>query len=362
MNNSLSNQRGVALIIVLMVVALVSVLATDMATRLQLQVQRAINIKDNNQAYWYAIGAEEFARKSIDLLMEENRDKIALDQPWTQEFMYPVDGGTISATLEDMQSCFNLNAILATGNNNANNNTNANTVNNSPDNKNKAKNKNKNNPRSNRNAGINEVTPAMDAFHRLLLSSELDITNFVADTVRDSLADWLDEDDRMRPYGAEDSEYESREFPYLAANGLMYSQSELRLIHGVEVAWLNEILPYVCVIPGVTELKINVNTITEERAPVLAGLTGLSLQQAKNLIASRPQEGWDDVSDFNSEPDIAALSLTVEQQAWFTVSTEYFILHTKTRYNKATFKLTSVFHAPEGEKVRVIRREFGEIN
>ncbi|MCW8109044.1 type II secretion system minor pseudopilin GspK [Alteromonas ponticola] len=354
MKSRIAPQRGVALIIVLMVVALVSVLATDMASRLQLQVQRAMNIKDNNQAYWYAMGAEQFARKSIDLLMQESREKIALDQPWTQEFMYPVEGGTISATLEDMQSCFNLNAILDAGSTNG--------TRDAEDTTNAEGNGGNRKPKSKRNGSANDVTPAMEAFHRLLLATEFNISNFAADTVRDSLADWLDEDDRMRPYGAEDSEYESREFPYLAANGLMYSQSELRLINGVEVKWLNQILPSICVVPGVTELKVNVNTITEERAPVMAGLTGLSLQQAKSLISSRPQEGWENVEEFRSEPDIAALSLTNEQIAWFTVSSEYFMLHTKTRYNKATFKLTSVFHAPEGEMVRVIRREFGGID
>ncbi|NMH60783.1 type II secretion system minor pseudopilin GspK [Alteromonas ponticola] len=360
MRSGIAKQRGVALIIVLMVVALVSVLATEMATRLQLQIQRAINIKDNNQAYWYAMGAEEFARKSIDLLMQENREKIALDQPWTQEFMYPVEGGTISANLEDMQSCFNLNAILDSGNANSNNAI-GDTINNDDNQADGNVDDDKTDNR-NRNAATDGVTPAMDAFHRLLLASELEISNYVADTVRDSLADWLDADDQMRPYGAEDSEYESREFPYLAANGLMYAQSELRLVNGVETAWLNQLLPHICVIPGVSKLKINVNTLTEARAPVMAGLTGLSLQQAKSLISARPQEGWESVDEFATEPDIAALSLTNEQKNWFSVSTEYFILHTKTRYNNATFKLTSVFYAPEGEKVRVIRREFGGID
>jgi general secretion pathway protein K len=43
-------QRGVALMIVLMVVALVAVLAVDMGSRLQLQIQRTMNLKDSNQA------------------------------------------------------------------------------------------------------------------------------------------------------------------------------------------------------------------------------------------------------------------------------------------------------------------------
>ena len=43
-------------------------ISTEMGTRLQLQVQRTMNLKDNNQAYWYAMGAEAFARKSIQSL------------------------------------------------------------------------------------------------------------------------------------------------------------------------------------------------------------------------------------------------------------------------------------------------------
>jgi general secretion pathway protein K len=58
-----SRQRGIALIIVLMVVAFVAILGTEMGQRLQLQIQRTANIKDSNQAYWYALGAEQYAKK-----------------------------------------------------------------------------------------------------------------------------------------------------------------------------------------------------------------------------------------------------------------------------------------------------------
>ena len=48
----LEKQRGAALLIVLMVVALVAILATEMGARLQLQVQRASNIKSSNKSIW----------------------------------------------------------------------------------------------------------------------------------------------------------------------------------------------------------------------------------------------------------------------------------------------------------------------
>ena len=325
-----AKQKGVALMIVLMIVALVAVLATEMGTRLQLQVQRTLNLKDNNQAYWYAMGAEAFARKSIQSLIEESPEVISIDQPWAQEFSYPLENGGLTANLEDLQACFNLNAIASgSASNNA-------------------------------NSASSNTTEAMEAFHTMLLSLNSDgLDNFTADTLRDSLADWVDEDDSMRSYGAEDSEYESREFPYLAANGPLASKSELRIINGVSPAWLDDLMPLVCVIPDYSELKINVNTLEEEDAPLLAGLTGLDIQQAASLLSSRPQNGWDDTNAFLNEPSIQALNLTSSRQDWFAVKTEYFMLHTKTQYNKATFKLSTVFHASAESGVSIVNREFG---
>ena len=325
-----AKQRGVALMIVLMIVALVAVLATEMGTRLQLQVQRTTNLKDNNQAYWYAMGAEAFARKSIQSLIEESPEVISVDQPWAQEFSYPLENGGLTANLEDLQACFNLNAITSGSTSN------------------------------NANSVSSNTTEAMEAFHTMLLSLNVDgLDNFTADTLRDSLADWVDEDDSMRPYGAEDSEYESREFPYLAANGPLASKSELRIINGVSPAWLDDLMPLVCVIPDYSELKINVNTLEEEDAPLLAGLTGLDIQQAASLLSSRPQNGWDDKNAFLNEPSIQALNLTSSRQDWFVVKTEYFMLHTKTQYNKATFKLSTVFRASADSGVSIVNREFG---
>ena len=195
MRHSLKRQHGVALMIVLMIVALVSVLATEMGTRLQLQIQRTANIKDNNQAYWYGVGAEAFARKSIQTLIEETGDKILLSQPWAQPIAYPLENGGLEAELKDLQACFNLNAILQGESTSTGSNSDS------------------------------DITEAMAAFHTMLLALEVDgIDDYTADTVRDSLADWIDSDDNMRPYGAEDSEYESKEFPYLAANGVMASK------------------------------------------------------------------------------------------------------------------------------------------
>ncbi|MFT5838026.1 MAG: general secretion pathway protein K [Flavobacteriales bacterium] len=315
-----SKQQGVALIIVLLIVAIVSVLATEMGSRLQLQIKRASNIKENNQAYWYAMGAEQYAQKSIKQLMDEDGDVIHLEQPWNQGFVYPIEGGGIQAQLVDMQSCFNLNVL--------------------------------------REPKPAKLTERMDAFERLLQHVDAEIPSYNIEILIDSLVDWLDEDNSPLDLGAEDSEYESRQFPYIAANNYMVHKSELRLINGVEVPWLKELLKLVCVLPNDNLFKINVNTVSEDNAAVIAAATGLPLLDAKSLLANRGAKGFETTAAFLSEPSIQALTLSANKKDWFDVKTSHFILHTKTKYNDASFAMQTVFKIDTSKNVSVIRRVF----
>ena len=58
-------QTGVALITVMLIVALCAVIASQMTARLQMQMQRSANISFNQQAYWYAMGAEAFTKRVL---------------------------------------------------------------------------------------------------------------------------------------------------------------------------------------------------------------------------------------------------------------------------------------------------------
>jgi len=329
-----SSQRGIALLVILLIVAIVSILATEMMARLQINVARTVNIKDNNQAYWYAVGAEQFAKKSLNDLKTLSPDNMNLGQPWAQLFEYPIDSGGIQAELTDLQSCFNLNTVVL--------------------------------PDIQTGSEINAAAkgPAQGFFNLITLSNE-DIDSFTAETVRDSLIDWLDADSNITGYGAEDADYESLRFPYVAANALMTNKSELRLVNGIEIGNLRNLLPHVCVISDLAFniMEININTVKEENAHVLAAMLNLNLDAVKRIIASRPIDGFANTTDFLSEPEIVAKELTAEQKAWFVLKTNYFMLSTKTRYNNASFRMVTIFKLDsEGEGVSVISREFGGIN
>lgn len=357
-------QYGVALVVVLLIVALVSILATQMIARLQLNVVRAQNIKDNNQAYWYALGAEEFARKSLTALVSLSPDNINLSQPWAQTFEYPVEGGGIKAELFDMQSCFNLNAINSTVDDTRQgdeNNSNAEGENEgeSESEEGRLEVQEVEQPSNPNRRRQNGRIPSQQAFHNLL-----DIVvddSFVVDSVTDSLVDWIDEDDNPSTFGAEDVDYESLAIPYLAANSTMSSKSELRLVNGlagaVEGQWLDDLLPLVCVLPE-TLLKLNVNTVSDQQAAVLAALLGDTIDNAQSIISNRPPEGFQQIEDFRSLPAVTALNLPPEIIEWFAIDTKYFKLTTTTTYNDAQFRLTTLFDVSDGA-VSVVRREFG---
>lgn len=327
MNAPRQQQHGMALLIVLFIVALVSVLATEMGSRLQLQVQRVANIKDNNQAYWYSIGAEAFAMLSIKDLYELDDGIIHANQPWAVPLVYPIENGQITATIADAQACFNINALSKKSD-------------------------------SNNELGADRPSLEMDAFNALIR----ELTNgdtYAADVFMDSIVDYLDEDTIARVNGAEDNTYLGKAHPYLSANTLLTELSELRLINGVNIDWFEELLEYVCVLPNNPNLLVNVNSLTIDDAILLAALTGLSTSDAQSLIESRPENGYDNPADFFGESEMTGLSLPKSQMAWFDTSTEYFTLTTITQYNNTQFALTSLLHVAKQEDVSVLQRTFG---
>ncbi|MFW8591162.1 type II secretion system minor pseudopilin GspK [Glaciecola sp. 2405UD65-10] len=322
-----ARQKGVALIVVMLIVALISVLAVEMSGRLQVNIARTSNVKANNQAFWYAMGAEQYAMSALQTLQSTSDDNINLSQPWTQDFAFPVEGGSIEAKLTDLQACLNVNAINSE-------------------------------PIVNSSAS-SASSLSQQAFLRFIENYIED--SYEAETIRDSLIDWVDEDDIPSSLGAEDSDYESLPMPYLAANTTMSSLSEVRLVNGIEAIFQsqesNKILEALCVLPELN-IKVNVNTITQDNAVVLSALLGQTLDVGQDIISSRPEDGFAEIEDFLKVPEVEASQLTADQLVWFEVTTEYFKLNTRAKFNGTQFRMSTIFKL-EDETVSVISREFG---
>ncbi|MEL0028547.1 MAG: hypothetical protein VW625_07805, partial [Perlucidibaca sp.] len=107
--NRRNDQRGVALLTMLLVAALAMTLVMAMIER-QSRVQRELaGQMQQDQIAEYNRGAAMFA---IAALRADARDGTTVDQPgegWAQPFpAYPVPGGLIRPALRDAQARFNL--------------------------------------------------------------------------------------------------------------------------------------------------------------------------------------------------------------------------------------------------------------
>ena len=321
--------RGAALVIVLFIVALAAILAVEMSANLMLQVQRSTNLQSQQQAKWYAYGAEELAIKGLIQSKKDDPEKTTLAQPWAKQgdVKYPVDNGTLSGQLTDLQACLNLNVLGV-----------------EPD------------PNS-----TNKTNPAHKALFAILENIEDLPSDESEEGMADSVFDWLDKNSITYRSGAEEGEYLSRQFPYMTANSLFASVSELRLIKGFNPLVMEKVLPFVCVIPGSTLLSINVNTVTEEQALLFSGLIDeLSVSGAQAVIAARPENGFDNIEEFFESVKQQGGKNIKAVEKLFSLKSEYFKLQTQAKFVDLRFSMTTLLYASNGE-VTILARKFGGV-
>lgn len=110
----MSGREGFALITVMLVFLTGTSITLAMLARQQQDVQRCAAILDQMQAYQYALGAEELARQ---VLAEGAAAAAEADHPgqaWARlREGVPVERGSLTFTLEDLQGRFNLNTLIS---------------------------------------------------------------------------------------------------------------------------------------------------------------------------------------------------------------------------------------------------------
>ena len=320
-------ERGVALVAVLMIIAIVVVISVNMTGRLQLQLQRQQNMQQQQQAFWYAMGAEQFSRVLLARTLS-GQETVNLSQDWALDgATFPVEDGTIAGDITDLRSCFNLNALENVT------------------------------PQS---GGRVEQSPAQQAFQRLLelKASELSMP---AEYLTARLGDWLDEDSLLSTAGsAEEDDYASLRFPYYSANSLMASVSELRVILDITPADYQLLAPFVCVVPEDNALLLNVNTLTEDTAVLLAALIPeLTEQAALDVIAERPEQGFATLDELFALSPLAGITVPEEAKSLLALKSDSFQLTATTAYLESGFVLTSVLKINDNNQVKVLARRFG---
>ncbi|KGJ92382.1 type II secretion system minor pseudopilin GspK [Colwellia psychrerythraea] len=357
-----ASQRGVALITVMLIVALCSIIAAQMTTRLQTQMQRSTNISFNQQAYWYALGAEAFTKRVLIKAFKDEPKVTHLEQVWAEEgSTYPVDFGEISGEISDLQSCLNLNALhpKAKTKDQAGDSDSGKSSNSSKDD---SKDDSKTAPTApSSKSGSDKQLPAATVLEALIVNLNVEgIGNFEAEAMVNALTDWLDSNDMITGAGgAEDNDYASREFPYLAANSYLGSVNELRLIEHFTPAVILALTPYVCVLPQNAQHLININTLDAEKPELLQALLDSSLSDAQEVLSARDSSGYEKLDDFYQLPELSKVKMEKWQKAQFVIDSEYFKLKASARFNNSYFAMSSIMKVNETQQIQVISRTIG---
>ena len=315
-----TQQKGSALITILVMVALATIIAATIAKRQHFTSESTAFLKRQSQAMFYTQSAEAFFAELLVQDLQNGKEADYLQETWAKPMpAFPVDDGFVSGELTDEAGKFNLNSLIdAEG---------------------------KPNPDTQR------------YFSKLLVRVGLP-----AEAVQ-AVIDWQDPDNEtIGSMGAESSYYQGLAQPYLAPNHPFASVDELKLVRGFEGKNFDLIQPYVSALPDIST-KININTASalvlaslDEKLDVNAVATMLKAKQEKldyfaNTNALMTTPPFDNVQG-NTQNDPEKINV----DKVFGVTSNYFKAKIEVLMNNRKRQFTSYLKRNDQEQVYVYYR------
>jgi len=324
-------ESGGALISALVLVLLVTLVAA--------QVQKV---------FTSVIGGLEssLARQQSHLIMASTPELVAsfmsydkdakvdgLNDIWlTQGQSFPVDDlGVISVSLFDDSAKFNINSLVVAGSD-------------------------------------AEALHANQAFFiRLIMAlPELGIDTQQARDLSFNIRDWLDVDSISSQPGSAESDYYQGLSPvrHRAANQLMHSPTELRMVKGVTPEIYRALAPYITARDN-SEHSININTASR---PILRAINGpnTTAPVAESIVQqweeARAKEDFKSVQDFLALPSVQQLQGNGQEiaQDMLRVNSEYLTLNTDLKYLGRMYIMTAMF-SRDGDDITLLKKSYGDL-
>ncbi len=324
MNKQLyARQQGAALIMVLLVMTLVSILAVNSSDYSRYNSARVLNQFDFEQAYWYALGAEELAR---EVLAQDAKAKTThLNQDWaTRDAILPVDGGSLEGSIKDRNNCFNVNALA--------------------------------------NAPLSSGSLPNAHLQFNALMNTLEVPPDIGDKLREGIRDWTDTD--FTPTGFQGVEFgfsTENQLAYQPPNAPMFDISELWRITDLPADTVRPLLPYLCVLPDSQALSINVNTLDTQHSVLLVGIlqNRLTVPEAQEILLQRPTNGFATLEEFWNLPQLKEKAIAAKDKASITLKSSHFRTDIVVTYQNAR-RVQHAWFKIENQSVRTLARQYGE--
>jgi general secretion pathway protein K len=291
------DQRGAAVIMVMLIVALATMLAAQIALQQDLWQRQVENQFNWGQARKIAIAGSDWARA----VLADDASNKKYEHPgerWAQRVpASPVENGELMGAIEDQQGLFNLNNLVRSG-----------------------------------ASSPSDIAKFQRLLGMLGLPPELAI----------ALADWLDADSEPQsPGGAEDSYYLSLPHPYRAANRPIVELGELLQVKGYDAATLDRLRPYVTALPVPT--AINVNFAPPE--VMAAVLDNLPLADARMLAQQRIGAPFRTIEEFKQRLPVGKGQAP---DGLITVSSQFFLAKGYANFERSQVKTETLLQRTGG--------------
>lgn len=305
----MGDKRGTALVTALMITAIMAVVALALSQSLFFGIDRFRHIDMRDRAYWYALGAREFAESALVRSLPRGNEPVRPNDPWVRgEQIFPVDGGQLIGRVRDAQNCFNLNALVEDG-------------------------------RRGQLVGDEEAARLFGALLR-----GLDIPPGEAETLIAQITDWVDSDGRPEPRGAEDTDYAERPIAHRAANGFFREREELLALPVMTPALYARLSESVCALPTTEQPPLNLNSLRTDQAVLLAAVTEnlITPAQAALILSRRPSNGYDNTEEFWSDAVFDDLAIDPSHRERTGLRTQFFDISVAVSIEDAEYSLTGL--------------------
>ncbi|MEO8338329.1 MAG: type II secretion system minor pseudopilin GspK [Nitrospirota bacterium] len=294
-----SDERGIALLLTLLVLALLVALILEFDAEARREYRDAAAFRDNFKATVLARAAVQAARGTLqqDLVKDKKAGQF-FDAPtdlWALPIKdYAIGDGLLTAQIEDERGKLNLNDLAAGGDLIAK----------------KAK-----------------VQRVKRLFELLQINPDL----------VDAIVDWVDQDEKSEPAGAESLYYQTLRPSYRAANAPLQTLLELRLVKGMTPDIMAKLSKVVTVYPQDGQSRVNLNTAS----PLVIQALDPSITQgvAADIAVTRPFKTIQDLDRVSSFADIGK---QLRAENLYDIKSDLFLARMMVRVNEVTRTATVV--------------------
>ena len=316
MNIVNSNQKGIALIIVILMLSMIVALTVQFNRTSRSDVYDSANLSDGIRLRYVAKSGFN-AAQALMLAKKENFDALTQDWAKTEELSAQsgsyFSSGAFRVVIDDESGKISVNKLL-TG------------------------------------TAVNPVIREM--LVRLLSMPEFRLDTERIQTIIDSLKDWIDTDNEVTGSGAENDYYKSLVKPYAAKNGPLDAMEELLMVKGMS----RDLYYGTQETPGLEKYltiygdgKININTCPKMMFRVLA--TEITPEMADEMDRYRRNaDNSSSLSDPMWYKKISSMTNISINASWITTRSDYFQIFSTGYFQNMSETVSGVIKRDQNKK------------